>query len=74
VWNSRRIKSARPDASGRYAFPGLPPGTYRLAATTDLEQGDLQSLTFLRDLVGASAAVTVGVGEKKTFDIKIGGS
>ena len=74
VWSSRRIKSTRPDANGHYAFPGLPPGTYRVAATTDLEQGDLQSLTFLRELIRTSAEVTVGAGEKKVFDLKLGGT
>mgnify|MGYP006270160319 CR=1 FL=1 len=74
VWNSRRIKSTRPDASGRYSFPGLPPGSYRVAAVTELEQGDLRSLTFLRDLVGASAEVKIADGEKKVLDLKLGGS
>jgi len=74
MWASRRIKQVRPDATGRYVFANLPAGRYRIAATTELEQGDLQSLTFLRTLVGSSAEVTVGVGEKKVFDLKLGGS
>lgn len=73
LWNTRRIKSTRPDANGRYTFAGLPPGTYRVAATTELETGDLTSLTFLRELLGTSAEVVVGVGEKKVFDLKLGG-
>lgn len=73
LWNTRRIKSTRPDASGRYTFAGLPPGTYRVAATTELEQGDLANLTFLRELLTTSAEVVVGVGEKKIFDLKLGG-
>lgn len=74
VWNSRRIKSVRPDASGRYVLPAMPAGTYRIAVVTELEQGDLRSLPFLRDLVGASAEVKIGVSEKKVFDLKLGGS
>lgn len=73
IWNSRRIKSARPDASGRYTFSGLPPGSYRVAAITELDQGDLQNQTFLRELAANSAEVTIGVGEKKVFDLKLGG-
>jgi hypothetical protein len=73
IWSSRRIKSTRPEANGHYSFPGLPPGTYRVAAITELERGDLQSQTFLRELVRTSAEVTIGVGEQKTFDLKIGG-
>jgi hypothetical protein len=54
-------------------FPGVPAGSYRVAATTDLEPQDLSSLTFLRELIATSAEVTVGVSEKKTFDLKLGG-
>jgi hypothetical protein len=71
--NSRRIRSTRPDANGHYVFPGVPAGSYRVAATTDLEPQDLSSLTFLRELIATSAEVTVGVSEKKTFDLKLGG-
>lgn len=74
TWNSRRIKQVRPDAAGRYVFANLPAGRYRIAATTELEQGDLRSLTFLRALAGSSAEVVIGVGEKKVFDLKIGGT
>ena len=73
LWNTRRIKSARPNAGGRYVFSGLPPGIYRVAATTDLENSDLQDRTFLEQIVAASAEVTIGAGEKKVFDLKLGG-
>lgn len=73
VYGTRRIKSTRPDATGRYVFAGLPPGTYRVAAVTELDQGDLQSPQFLRDLVAASAEATITVGEKKTLDLRLGG-
>lgn len=74
IYGTRRIKSTRPDASGRYTFSGLPPGTYRIAAVTELDQGDLQNQTFLRELAASSAEVSVAVGEKKTFDLKLGGA
>jgi hypothetical protein len=74
IYGTRRIKSARPDATGRYVFNGLPPGAYRVAAVTELDQGDLQNPQFLRDLVGASAEVIVGVSEKKVLDLKLQGS
>lgn len=74
VWSSRRIKSARPDVNGKYLFPGLPAGRYRLAVTTDLESSDLQDRSFLEQIVSASAEVTVGPGEKKLFDLKMGGA
>ncbi len=73
VWNSRRIKSVRPDATGRYVFSPLPAGTYRIAAVTELEQGDLRSLTFLRDLVAASTEIEIAPGQKKILDLKLNG-
>lgn len=73
IWQGRRIKSARPDAEGRFVFPNLPAGTYRVAATTDLETSDLSDRSFLDQILAASAEVTVLKGEKKVFDLKIGG-
>jgi hypothetical protein len=71
--SSRRIRSVRPDANGRYVFPGLPPGRYRIAATTELETNDLRDFSVLDALVPASAEVTIAPGEKKTLDLKLGG-
>jgi hypothetical protein len=73
VAGSRRVISARPDISGRYVFRGLPAGEYRIAVTTELDSQDLGDATALERLLPASAPVTIGVGEKKTFDIKLGG-
>ena len=69
---SRRIASARPDGSGRYQFRTLPPGEYRIALTTDLVAGDLRDTHALEGLLGASVAVTIGPGEKKTLDLRAG--
>jgi hypothetical protein len=68
---SRRVASARPDANGRYIFRGLPAGEYRLAATTDLLQRDLSDVNALAQLSAQAAPVTLALGEKKTFDMKI---
>jgi hypothetical protein len=73
IWNTRRIKSTRPDGNGRYVFANLPAGTYRIAATTDLETSDLSDRSFLEQILAASAEVVVGPSEKKVFDLKIGG-
>lgn len=73
VSGSRRIASARPDQAGNYLFRGLPPGQYRLAATTDLVPRDLQSVEALEQLAAQSTPVTLGFGEKKSFDLRIGG-
>lgn len=70
---SRRIASTRPDVNGRYVFRTLPPGEYRLAATTDLVNQDLQQVAALEALAAQSLAVTIGAGEKKIVDIRVAG-
>ncbi len=70
---SRRIKSTRPGLDGHYEFVGLPAGEYGLAATTDLDPSDLQDSSVLAELAAHAVHVTLGLGEKKTFDLKLGG-
>jgi hypothetical protein len=70
---SRRIASTRPDGRGRFVFRGLPPGEYRLAATTDLVARDLQDVAALDALLPQSVPVTLGLGEKKSIDIRVAG-
>jgi hypothetical protein len=70
---SRRIQSARPGNDGRFLFRNLPPGEYRLAALTDVEQGQWYDPAFLEQLVPGAIAITIGEGEKKTQDIRIAG-
>jgi uncharacterized protein (DUF2141 family) len=70
---SRRIRSTRPGTDGRYDFVGLPPGQYVLAATTDLAGGDLQDPGVLAELATHAFPVTLGAGETKTLDLKLGG-
>ncbi len=70
---SRRIASTRPDGRGRFVFRGLPPGDYRLAATTDLVARDLQEVSALEALLPQSLPVTLGLGERKAIDIRVAG-
>jgi hypothetical protein len=69
---TKRIVSTRPDARGRYVFHGLPSGEYRIAVTTDLVPDDLSNARALTELAAQSVAFTIGPGEKKTVDVKIG--
>jgi hypothetical protein len=69
---SRRIASTRPDGSGRYQFRTLPPGEYRIALTTDLVPADLGDTAALERLFAQSVAITLGAGEKKTLDLRVG--
>jgi hypothetical protein len=67
---SRRIQSARPSTDGRYAFRSLPAGDYRLIAVEDVEPGQWYDPAFLKELLGASLAVSLAPGEKRTQDLR----
>jgi hypothetical protein len=69
---SRRIRSARPAADGKYSMPVLPPGDYLLTAVTDLEPGEQYDPAFLDVLAKAAVPITLGEGEKKTQDLRLG--
>jgi protocatechuate 3,4-dioxygenase beta subunit len=69
---SRRIQAARPSSDGRYSFRNLPPGEYRLAAVVDPEPDQWFDPEFLRAIVAASTPVTLGEGEARTQDLRIG--
>jgi len=68
---SRRIQTARPSTTGRFTLRNLPAGDYRIVAVTDVEQGQWFDPTLLRQLVGASIAITLADGEKRTQDLRI---
>jgi hypothetical protein len=68
---SRRIAGARPDARGRFLFGALPAGDYHIAVTTDLIPRDLQDASVLAGLAETAQPVSLALGEKKIFDIKI---
>jgi uncharacterized protein (DUF2141 family) len=71
---SRRIRSARSGTDGRWIFEGLPPGEYLVAALTDLDADDLWDAAFLDAIIGASIKVPLGEGERRTQNLKLGGS
>src|SRR4030095_1844881 len=68
---SRRVPApARSSTDGRYAFTGLPAGTYRLAALTSVDANELADPAFLAALKPTSISVTIGDGETVTQDVK----
>ena len=71
--NSRRILSTKTANDGTYSFLRVPPGEYQLAAVDDVEQGEWYDPAFLQRLVPSAVKVTIGEGEKKVQDLKIGG-
>ena len=71
---SRRVRVQRPGTDGKYSFVDLPPGDYVLAAVTDMEPDAWGDPAFLRSLVVGGVRVTIGEGEHKTQDLRIGGA
>jgi hypothetical protein len=68
-FNSRRIAPVRTDAEGRYVVRNLPPGEYRIAVTTELEQGEWFDPDVLARLPGIT--VTIAAVEKQTQDLVV---
>ncbi len=68
---ARRMRSTRPATDGRFAFVGLPPGEYRMAAVTDVETGEWLDPEFLRQLLPASISVRLADGQQVTQDIRV---
>ena len=68
---SRRLRTVRPAADGKYVITNLPPGDYLMTAVTDMEQGEQFDPAFLDVLSRSSIAVAIAEGEKKTQDLRI---
>ena len=63
--------TGRPDGSGRYRVPGLPPGEYFAVAVEWLPAGDADDPDVLSELRPHALRVTLTEGEKKTVDLKL---
>ena len=68
---SRRIRSLRPSADGKFTIPNLPPGEYLMTAVTDMEPGEQFDPAVLELLSRSAVALTLGEGEKKTQDLRL---
>jgi hypothetical protein len=69
---SRRFQSTRPGTDGRYRFVDLPPGDYLLAALTDLDEDTWRTREVLEQLAPAGVPLTLGEGERKVQDLRVG--
>ena len=70
---SRRIQSSRPGTDGSFTFRNLPAGEYRISAVLDPEPGTWYDPQFLQQLETQSMRVTLGPGEKKAQNLRVGG-
>lgn len=71
VPRSRRIGQVRPASDGLFVFRNLPPGEYRLAAVTEIQEGEWFDPDFLSKLVDASIKLSLKEGAKIRQDIRI---
>ena len=71
VPRSRRIHIAQPDAEGRYAIQGLPPGEYRIAVVVPPEPGQQFDHEFLSQAARGATTIVIAAGEQKTQDITV---
>jgi hypothetical protein len=73
--STRRVTSARARESGEYSINGLPPGEYFLCALTELDTTRVWAdPSYLEELAALSIKLSIGEGEKKRQDLRIGGS
>lgn len=68
---SRHIRLARPDREGRFSISGLPPSTYYLAATREMDETDIGDPAMLDRLTGGAVIVRLTEGERKTQDLRM---
>jgi len=72
LWGStRRVRTVRPDTTGKFTFNNLPSGAYRIAAVLDIGPEDLRDQSLLEELAAASLAITIADGEKKVQDLRL---
>jgi hypothetical protein len=69
---SRHIMTARPDQNGRYQIRGLPAGEYFLTTIDPVEQGEWFEPAFLDQHRALAMRLTLGDGDIKTQDFKVG--
>lgn len=71
-FQSRYVRTARPDTEGRYSIKSLPPGEdYLVIAVQNLESGQGGDPEFLGRAKEEAKAFTLNEGETKAVDIKL---
>ncbi len=71
-FQSRYIKSARPDQDGRFEIRGLPPAQNYLAVAVDyLESGEAGDPEFLDRVRDRATKLALADGESKALDLKL---
>jgi hypothetical protein len=72
LWTAaRRVRTVRPGTDGKFTVTGLPAGSYRIAAVTDISPEETRDIALLEELAGASIVFALGSGETKVQDLRI---
>ena len=72
-WQSRHVRVARPDQTGRFLVDGLPAGSYLAVALEYLEPGEETNPEFLERVKSLATSVRLTDGEKKPIILKLSG-
>jgi hypothetical protein len=68
----RSVKPVRPGTDGRFRLAGLLSGDYYLAVVTAIDDDDATDPAFLEALLPGAIKISIGEGEVKKQDLKIG--
>ena len=72
TYQSRYIRTLRPDTNGKYNVKGMPPGEdYLLIAVQNLESGQGSDPEFLARAKDEAKPFSLNEGETKAVDIKL---
>jgi hypothetical protein len=72
TFQSRYIRTARPNQDGRYNLRGMPPHDYYyVVAVREVETGQWQDPEFLESVRDQATRVSLGEGETKVQDLKL---
>jgi len=66
-------RASQPGTDGRFNFTDILPGEYYLAASMDVDTAQLTSADYVEQFIPAAIKITVGEGEKKVQDLRVGG-
>lgn len=70
----RMMGPIRLASDGTFRFSGVAPGEYYLSALTEIDPRQLGDPALLEQLAAAAVRITVGEGERKVQNLRIGGS
>jgi hypothetical protein len=72
-FQSRFIRSARPDQEGRFRLSALPPGEYLAVAVQGLEDGQASDPEFIAAVENQAVRLTIEEGETKSVTLELSG-